>query len=183
MAPPPTPIEFSSPLSLPLGSLILVTGVNGLIASHIADQLLSAGYRVCGTVRNKDRTAWVEPLFKSRHPGGPAFELIQVSDLSAPGAWDEALSREVAGIAAVAGSANIAVTDVDAEVEEELHTALNLLEAAKGKKGVRSVALTGSYWAACTPKPGVEEIVDEGTWYVLLPTRFYCWKDNSKTDG
>lgn len=32
------------------GSLTLVTGVNGFIGSHIADQLLSLGYRVRGTV-------------------------------------------------------------------------------------------------------------------------------------
>jgi uncharacterized protein YbjT (DUF2867 family) len=37
------------------GSLILVTGVNGLLGSHVADQLLHAGYKVRGSVRDPQR--------------------------------------------------------------------------------------------------------------------------------
>jgi nucleoside-diphosphate-sugar epimerase len=33
-------------------SVVLVTGVNGFLGSHIADQLLNAGFRVRGTVRS-----------------------------------------------------------------------------------------------------------------------------------
>ena len=77
------PIKLTNPIIAP-GSLILVTGVNGLIASHIADQLLAAGYRVRGTVRDLARSSWMTPLFESRHGPGH-FELIQVANLAEPG--------------------------------------------------------------------------------------------------
>jgi nucleoside-diphosphate-sugar epimerase len=32
--------------------LVLVTGIGGYVASHVADQLLKAGYKVRGTVRS-----------------------------------------------------------------------------------------------------------------------------------
>jgi nucleoside-diphosphate-sugar epimerase len=40
------------------GSTVLVTGVNGYIASHIAVQLIKAGYRVRGSVRSREKAQW-----------------------------------------------------------------------------------------------------------------------------
>ncbi|KAK8074014.1 aldehyde reductase [Apiospora phragmitis] len=54
---------MADPTTIPRDSLILVTAANGLIASHVADQLLAAGYRVRGTVRNVERCAWMASLF------------------------------------------------------------------------------------------------------------------------
>lgn len=54
-----------SPIStpaLPPGSKIFVTGVNGFIGSHIADQLLAEGYRVTGTTRDLTKVAWLQGL-------------------------------------------------------------------------------------------------------------------------
>ncbi|GKZ52116.1 hypothetical protein AbraIFM66951_000537, partial [Aspergillus brasiliensis] len=49
-------------LALPKGALILVTGANGFIASHVSDQLLQMGYRVRGTVRSEK--PWLEEHFR-----------------------------------------------------------------------------------------------------------------------
>lgn len=49
--------------TIPKGSLILVTGVNGYIASHTANRLLKEGYLVRGTVRAKDKADWLYGLF------------------------------------------------------------------------------------------------------------------------
>ncbi|KAK3362391.1 hypothetical protein B0T25DRAFT_415948, partial [Lasiosphaeria hispida] len=159
------PIRFSSPPTIPLGSLILVTGVNGLIASHVADQLLFAGYRVRGSVRNAARASWLNPLFDSRHGPG-RFDLVEVPDLAAPGAWAVALKDNVAGVASVAGSVNLhlADRDVDVEVQQELRAFFNLLDAAKAHPSVKSVAFNSSFWAAVTPEAGVHETVTEDTW-------------------
>ncbi|OBT87729.1 hypothetical protein VE02_04067 [Pseudogymnoascus sp. 03VT05] len=56
---------------IPKGSLVLVTGANGLMGSHVAKQFLEYGYK-------KDY-------------GKDRFELVQVDDLTAKGAFDEAV--------------------------------------------------------------------------------------------
>jgi uncharacterized protein YbjT (DUF2867 family) len=101
---------------LPASSLVLVTGANGLIASHAADQLLAAGYRVRGAVRSLSRSAYLEPLYAARHGPG-RFALVAVPDVTVPGAWDDAV-RGVAGIAHVVGGLDLAVQDADAAAEE-----------------------------------------------------------------
>ncbi|KAL8801947.1 MAG: hypothetical protein Q9182_004128 [Xanthomendoza sp. 2 TL-2023] len=45
------------------GSLILVTGVNGYIGSHIAYELLLRGYHVRGTVRDKHKGVYMSKCF------------------------------------------------------------------------------------------------------------------------
>ena len=72
-----------------LGSLILVTGANGFIGSHVADQLIKAGYRVRGTARDTSKTAWLEELFENKYGKGK-FESVIVEDMASPGAFDEA---------------------------------------------------------------------------------------------
>lgn len=72
------------------GSWILVTGVNGFIGSHIADQLLLAGYKVRGTVRSVPKNAWMAEFFESKY-GKDVFELIEVGDMSQEGSLDDAM--------------------------------------------------------------------------------------------
>ena len=75
---------------IPKGSWILVTGVNGLVASHTAVQALEAGYKVRGTMRDESKAQWMkEKLDKDYGPGN--FELVVVKDLAADGAFDEAI--------------------------------------------------------------------------------------------
>ncbi|GAP86657.1 putative aldehyde reductase II [Rosellinia necatrix] len=136
---------------IPLGSTILVTGVNGLIASWVADRLLRAGYRVRGTVRSVARCSWMEPFFSNRY-GPSRFELVEVSDFGAPGAWDLPV-RGVSGIAAVAGQSELDLVDIDAALELEFPFVAGLLQTAKNEPSVKSVVFTSSAWAAWTPDP------------------------------
>lgn len=75
---------------VPKGSKILVTGVNGYIASHTADQFLLAGYQVRGTVRSLDKAKALEELFEKRYGKGK-FEVVAVKDLGQEGAFDDAV--------------------------------------------------------------------------------------------
>ena len=69
---------------------VLITGISGFIAKHCALELLKAGYRVRGTVRNLDRTAQVlETLGK--HADVSAVEFAQ-ADLEADEGWPEAVA-------------------------------------------------------------------------------------------
>lgn len=76
--------------ALPEGSLILVTGVNGFIGSHIADQILLAGYRVRGIVRNAQKNAWMTAFFDGQYGKGK-FQLMEVKDLAETKALENVL--------------------------------------------------------------------------------------------
>jgi len=80
----------SEDLAIPLGSLVLVTGANGFIASNVVDQLLTAGFRVRGCVRNIERTKWMQTLLDEKYGPGK-FELYQVPDMSVANAYDKAI--------------------------------------------------------------------------------------------
>ena len=53
--------------SIPLDSLILVTGANSWLGTHIVDQLLSYGYRVRGTVRSGEKAIRTSKFFEQSH--------------------------------------------------------------------------------------------------------------------
>lgn len=75
---------------IPAGSWILVTGVNGLVASNTANLLLEYGYRVRGTVRDAAKSSWLQERF-DRQYGPGKFELVTVKDLAQEKAFDEAV--------------------------------------------------------------------------------------------
>lgn len=79
--------------ALPEGSLVLVTGVNGFIGSHIADQILLAGYQVRGIVRNAQKNAWMTTFFDGKY-GIDKFELVEVKDLAETTALEKALQGQ-----------------------------------------------------------------------------------------
>jgi nucleoside-diphosphate-sugar epimerase len=76
--------------SIPKGSIVLVTGASGLIASNIVDQFLHYGYKVRGTVRDPKKSAWLAKLFDEKY-GKENFELVAVPEMMAEGAFDEAV--------------------------------------------------------------------------------------------
>ena len=67
---------------------ILVTGASGYIAAHILNDFLAAGYKVRGTVRS-DSTA--KKVREAHAKYADALSFAIVPDLSAPGAFDEAV--------------------------------------------------------------------------------------------
>lgn len=80
--------------AIPKESLVLVTGVNGYIASHIAEQLLEHGYRVRGTVRDAYKADYMHALFDEKY-GEDAFEVQIVTDMATDGAFDEVMKGQI----------------------------------------------------------------------------------------
>ncbi|KAJ5007293.1 hypothetical protein K4K57_010818 [Colletotrichum sp. SAR 10_99] len=76
--------------ALARGSTVLVTGVNGLIGSHVADQFVRQGFKVRGTVRDAGKNAWISAYFDKIYGKGN-FELLSVPDMSVENAYDEAV--------------------------------------------------------------------------------------------
>jgi nucleoside-diphosphate-sugar epimerase len=72
------------------GTTIFVTGVNGLIGSHVADQLLTRGYNVRGAVRNVDKTKWLKEYFDEKFDAGQ-FNVVEVPDMTVEGCYDSLL--------------------------------------------------------------------------------------------
>ncbi len=68
---------------------ILVSGVNGYIATRIADDLLKKGYNVRGSVRNIDS---VQPYLDNEwKPYKSRIDIVEVQDMTVSGAFDEAV--------------------------------------------------------------------------------------------
>lgn len=71
------------------GKTVLITGLNGYIASVLGELLLSKGYSLRGTVR---RPASVELLLQGPYaPYRERVQIIQVPDMTVSGAFDEAV--------------------------------------------------------------------------------------------
>lgn len=79
--------------AIPQASIVLVTGVNGYIGSHVADQVLGAGYKVRGTARTLEKAEAVKRVLEKRHGNGK-LEIVVVEDMEVPGAFDTAVEGE-----------------------------------------------------------------------------------------
>ena len=83
--------RLSMTMSLPPnnGKTVLITGINGYIASVLALHFLSKGYKVRGTTRSKAGAATV--LSDAFAAYSSCVELIEIPDMTIHGAFDEAV--------------------------------------------------------------------------------------------
>jgi dihydroflavonol-4-reductase len=79
--------------------LILLTGISGFIAKHCAVEMLKAGYRVRGTVRDMAKAEKVRTTL-AKHCDVSKLEFVE-ADLMADKGWDEA-AKGVYGVLHVA---------------------------------------------------------------------------------
>ena len=72
--------------------LVLVTGANGHVAQHVVNQLLSLPIspRVRGTVRSERKASELRAFYADKIAEG-VFDVFVVDDMTADGAFDEAL--------------------------------------------------------------------------------------------
>ncbi|PYH81298.1 NAD(P)-binding protein [Aspergillus uvarum CBS 121591] len=150
-------IDHSRDLAIPLGSLVLVTGISGMIAIHIADEALRAGFRVRGTVRTAARAHEVRSLLPS-----PDLEIVLVPEMGAQGAYNAALT----GVSAVIHCASITNFSPDAEsvIPTTVNALVGLLEGALLHPSVKRVVFTSTSGAASKPRPGVQFAIDRDSW-------------------
>ncbi|EXM21900.1 hypothetical protein RAB80_012991 [Fusarium oxysporum f. sp. vasinfectum] len=142
--------------SVPPGGLILITGANGYIASVAVHVFLQRGYHVRGTVRSITANTWMKTFF------GSNFELVQVPDISTPGAFDEAL-KDVNGVVHTAMNMDMNPQN-QGVIEDTINSNLYLLEAAAKVPSVKSVVITSSLAACALPTTGEPYKIDSTTW-------------------
>ncbi|KAI4594313.1 hypothetical protein KJ359_008588 [Pestalotiopsis sp. 9143b] len=148
--------------AIPQGSTVLVTGTNGFLGSHIADQFLQHGFKVRGTVRDAARNAWLESLFAEEY-GATRFELWQIPDMSIPGSLDDAAK----GVSAIVHTASIMSLDHDPNkvIPGAIAFALNALKAAYSEPTVKRFVYCSSSTAAILSQAETPKIVvTEKTW-------------------
>ena len=68
---------------------VLLTGISGWIAKHIAIELLNSGYEVLGTVRNKDLIEQTKQTLASQNAPLEKLSFVELDLLNDAG-WDEA---------------------------------------------------------------------------------------------
>ena len=68
---------------------VLLTGISGWIAKHVAIELLNSGYEVLGTVRNKDLIEQTKQTLASQNVPLQKLSFVEL-DLLRDAGWDEA---------------------------------------------------------------------------------------------
>ena len=146
---------------VPPGGLILVTGVNGFLGSHIANMLLERGYAVRGTVRSAEKAAWVQEAFAVNHPSAK-FETVVIPDFGTSKAFDEHL-KGCDGIAYVAGDLSFS-PDPNKIITPMVEGVRNILQSAAKEPSIKRFVITSSAIAAVQPQPNTEIYVDSNKW-------------------
>ena len=138
------------------GGLVLITGANGYVASVTVKHLLDRGYKVRGAVRSVDKCASLAEFF------GPNFSLVEVPEMGAEGAYDEAV-REVDGVIHMAANMNFDPTDVSV-IPQATNAILSVLKASAKEPSIQRVVLTSSQNACLTNCPNVKYEINKETW-------------------
>lgn len=142
----------------------MVTAVNGYIASHIANQLLAAGYNVRGTVRDLQKSAWIQPFFAHRYKGKEVtIELVEITDFTRPENFNHAL-QGVAGVVHTCTSITVGAMNAIEDIEHNTRTAVALLDAASQHPNVKRFVFTSSSWAAAWPALDANATITPASW-------------------
>jgi nucleoside-diphosphate-sugar epimerase len=150
-------------MALPPHSLIFVTGVSGLIGSHVADTLLSHGFSVRGAVRSADEAQMMISIYTSRHPNS-SFDPVIIADMKIHGAFDGHLSG-CSAVAHVASDLSFS-PDPNVVITGCVNGIKSILRVAAETPSVQRFVYTSSSNAATNPISGDGEKVhvDSGSW-------------------
>ncbi|KAI1138660.1 NAD(P)-binding protein [Hypoxylon sp. FL0543] len=144
---------------------ILITGFNGYLAGRVAEAALQAGYSVRGTVRNLAAGAEVQKALLGLGYGSGA-EVVQVPDMTEPGAFDEAAIGCSAIIHLASPVNDIWTLDPREVVRMAVNSTTGILESAlKAGPQLQSVILMSSA-AAIFDVPTEPGVYSEKDWNI-----------------
>jgi dihydroflavonol-4-reductase len=139
---------------------VLLTGVTGFIAKHIALQLLQAGHTVRGTVRNLDRLAEVRSAL-APHLEPAALDRLSVvrADLTSDDGWTEAAQGADVLMHTASPFPITEPKNPDDLIRPAVDGTLRALKAAEAA-GITRVILTSSVIAVVDDKVAGEQTED-----------------------
>jgi dihydroflavonol-4-reductase len=122
---------------------VLVTGISGFIAKHVAIAFLDAGYNVRGTVRDLAQAGGVRRTISDHAPGGRLE--FAVTDLLSDNGWADAVTG-CDGVAHVASPLPLVPPrDDDDVVRPAVDGTLRVMKSAIGAKVKRFVQTSAAY--------------------------------------
>lgn len=126
------------------GDTVLVTGVNSFVGSHVAEELIIAGFKVRGTSRTLAKAQYLVDHVEKKYGSGK-IEIVEIPDMVQEGVFDSAVSG-VGGIVHLASVVKFS-TDPEELVGPSVKGAMNIFESAKKEPRVKSFVLTSSSYA------------------------------------
>ncbi|KAG7094604.1 hypothetical protein E1B28_005428 [Marasmius oreades] len=148
-------------------SLILVSGINGHLASSIALRLLEKGYSVRGAVRHLSSGQYIKKAFSKY---GSKFELVQVgNDISKEGVFSDAMK----GVSAVIHTASPVTMDAKKREEQyvpSIEGTLSIMRSAQATGTVQRLLYLGSLGSAVLgPQDPTKQVVTRANWNITTP--------------
>jgi nucleoside-diphosphate-sugar epimerase len=133
------------------GDIVLITGVSGYIGSHVAEQLVAAGYNVRGTSRTSPKAQWLVDYLDKKFGSGK-IEIVEVPDMIQDGAYDAA----VVGVSGIVHMASVLTfsTDPTEVVGPSVQGTMNVFKSATTEPKVKSLVFTSSSVACLLPVTG-----------------------------
>jgi nucleoside-diphosphate-sugar epimerase len=134
------------------GDLILLTGATGFLGFRVLVDALKAGYRVRAAVRNPSKVQNVlkAPSIKALKPTEEQLSWVTVKDMTAPGAYDDAVKGAKYAIHVASPIPSFGGKEPTAEeyetyfVKAAQAATIGLLESAKKAGTVKRVVITSS---------------------------------------
>jgi nucleoside-diphosphate-sugar epimerase len=145
------------------GSRVFVTGMSGLIGSHVADHLLRAGYCVRGAVRNEEEAKMMQNIYRSRHEKvDDLLQIVIVANMKEPRAF-KGLLTDCDGIAHVASDLSFN-PDPNVVISGCVNGIRAILQEAHSTPTIKRFVYTSSSNAATRPLVSEPKRVDSTSW-------------------
>ncbi|RLV96628.1 putative NADPH-dependent methylglyoxal reductase GRP2 [Spathaspora sp. JA1] len=148
-----------------MSTTVFVSGATGFIAQHVVKTLLSANYKVVGSVRSSTKGDYLKSLLNSSN-----FSYEIVEDVEKEGAFDKALQShpEVTVFLHTASPFHFKATDIEKELLlPAVNGTKNALSAiAKYGENITRVVITSSYAAVATASKDIDPnvVMNEQSW-------------------
>ncbi|VDB82935.1 unnamed protein product [Peniophora sp. CBMAI 1063] len=140
--------------AVPAPAKVLISGVNGYVGAWVAEKFLEHGYSVRGTVRSIEKSG--KHLYDLFSKYGDKFELVEVKDITARGAFDDAV-RGVDIVAHTASPFHFNYKVPEDIIDPALKGTTSILESIHAHAPtVKRVVLTASIvsvWSYLVDKP------------------------------
>lgn len=147
------------------GEWVCITGANGFIGSHLAEELLKHGFGVVATVRNPDDPLKTDHLLAiaERHQASDRLRIAR-GDLMEAGSFDDAFER-CAAICHTAAAVQFTADDPQRDiVDPSVQGTLNVLRSAVATPKVRRIVHTSSMAAVYRTDEKARPPFDESDW-------------------